>query len=94
MRERLEDLITEKAVGALRQMDISEIVVREGTELIREKVKGTMLSMMLNEQMIQSIAAPIGEEIENYPTDCSWRNCHDGSWVSGKSDFPYSFEKR
>lgn len=66
LRERLEDLITEKAVGALRQMDISEIVVREGTELIREKVKGTMLSMMLNEQMIQSIAAPIGEEIENY----------------------------
>ena len=66
LRQRLEDQITGKAVDALRQIDIREIVVREGTELIQEKVKGTMLSMMLNEQTIQSIAAPIGEKIENY----------------------------
>ncbi len=66
LRQRLEDLLTEKAVDALSQMNISEIVVEEGTKAIKEKVQGTMLAMMLNDQVIQSVAGPIGEEIETY----------------------------
>ena len=66
MRDWTEERITEKAMDALRQMDISELVVREGTQAIKEKVKGTMLSMMLNDQTLHSIAVPIGEEIEAY----------------------------
>lgn len=65
-RDRLEDLITEKATEALKKLKISEIVVEEGSRAIKEKVQGTMLAMMLNDQVIQSVAEPIGAEIERY----------------------------
>ena len=47
-------------------MDISNLVVTEGSRAIKEKVQGTMLSMMLNDQVIQSVAGPIGNEIQSY----------------------------
>lgn len=66
LRDRLEDLVTEKAVHALQQLKIGEIVVEEGARAIQEKVQGTMLAMMLSDQMIQSVASPIGDEIQRY----------------------------
>lgn len=66
MRDKLEDMITEKAVDVLNQMDIGEIFVSEGSRVIKEKVQGTMLAMMINDQVIQSMAAPIGQEIQSY----------------------------
>lgn len=66
LRDRLEDAVTKKAADALQQLKISEIVVEEGTRAIQEKVQGTMLAMMLNDQVIQSVAAPIGDEIEKF----------------------------
>lgn len=65
-RDKLEDVITAKAVDVLQQMDISQIFVTEGTRVIKEKVQGTMLAMMVNDQVIQSMAAPIGAEIQSY----------------------------
>lgn len=66
MRGQLEDTLTERAVEALRQMNISEIIITEGTRAIKEKVQGTLLAMMVNDQLIQSIAGPIGDEIQDY----------------------------
>ena len=66
MRDKLEILITNKAVNVLKQMDIGQIFITEGSRAIKEKVQGTMLAMVLNDKMIQSMAAPIGQEIENY----------------------------
>lgn len=66
IRDRLEERITEKATEALKKLKISEIVVEEGSRAIKEKVQGTMLAMMLNDQVIQSVAEPIGAEIERY----------------------------
>lgn len=66
MRDQLEDTVTEKAVESLQKMNIGDIIVEEGTRAIKEKVQGTMLSMLVNDQMIQSIAGPIGEEIESF----------------------------
>ena len=66
MRDKLEDVITDKAVDVLEQMDISQIFVTEGSRVIKEKVQGTMLAMMINDQVIQSMAAPIGQEIQSY----------------------------
>ncbi|MCB6993970.1 DUF445 family protein [bacterium 210820-DFI.6.37] len=65
-RDKLEDIITDKAVDVLERMDISQIFVTEGTRVIKEKVQGTMLAMMINDQVIQSMAAPVGQEIQNY----------------------------
>lgn len=66
VRNKLEDIVTEKVMAGIRELDISSIVVTEGSRAIREKVQGTMLAMMLNDQVIQSVAEPIGEEIETY----------------------------
>ncbi len=66
LRNRLEDAITQRAADALRQMDIGEIIVTEGTKAIKEKVQGTLLAVVVNDQLIQSIADPLGEEIQDY----------------------------
>lgn len=66
MRGKLEDTITERAVEALKQLNIGEIIVTEGTRAIKEKVQGTFLAMMVNDQLIQSIAGPLGDEIQDY----------------------------
>lgn len=66
LKNRLEDTVTQKAAAMLRQLDISGIVVEEGSRAIKEKVQGTMLAMMLNDQVIQSVAGPIGDEIQSY----------------------------
>ena len=66
LKQYMEDMLTEKAVDALQKLDIAGIVVEEGTRTIKEKVQGTMLAMMINDQVIQSIARPSGEEISRY----------------------------
>lgn len=66
LRQQIEDAVTEKAMDGLQQLKIGEIVVEEGSRAIKEKVQGTMLAMMLNEQVIQSVADPIGAEIQRY----------------------------
>lgn len=62
----LEDVFTRKTVDAVRDMNIGDIIVREGVRVLNEKVQGTMVGMFLNEQTINSFAAPLGEEIEKF----------------------------
>lgn len=62
----LEDVFTRKTVDAVRGMNIGDIIVREGVRVLNEKVQGTMVGMFLNEQTINSFAAPLGEEIEKF----------------------------
>lgn len=62
----LEDTFTRKTLEAVQGMNIGEIIVREGVRVINEKVQGTMVGMFLNEQTINSFAAPLGEEIEKF----------------------------
>ena len=63
---KLEDLIVDKACSAVVEMHVGDLIVREGTRVITEKMAGTMMGMFLNEQTIKSVAAPLGEEIERY----------------------------
>lgn len=62
----LEDVFTRKTVDAVKGMNIGDIIVREGVRVLNEKVQGTMVGMFLNEQTINSFAAPLGEEIEKF----------------------------
>ncbi len=63
---KLEDMIVDKACSAIVDMHVGDLIVREGTRVITEKMAGTMMGMFLNEQTIKSVAAPLGEEIERY----------------------------
>lgn len=58
--------ISEMLGREINRMDISSIIVREGTKVVQEKTRGTMFEMFLNDKVIASIAGPIGECVSDY----------------------------
>ena len=66
MRSHLEDLLTEKITQGLEKMDVGRIIAEEGTKEVKEKFQGSMVSMFLKDDMIKSIATPIGDKVGEY----------------------------
>ena len=66
MRGRLEEFITEKIGQGLENLDVGKIIAEEGAKEIKEKFQGTMVSMFLKEDLIKSIAEPIGDKVGEY----------------------------
>ena len=66
MRGRLEEFITEKISQGLENLDVGMIIAEEGAKEIKEKFQGTMVSMFLKEDLIKSIAEPIGDKVGEY----------------------------
>lgn len=66
MRGHLEDFITEKINHGLEQLDVGKIIAEEGAKEIREKFQGTMVSMFLKDDLIKSVAEPIGDKVGEY----------------------------
>lgn len=66
MRGHLEDFITEKISQGLENLDVGKIIAEEGAKEIKEKFQGTMVSMFLKEDLIKSIAEPIGDKVGEY----------------------------
>lgn len=66
IRDKLEDYITEKITSGVEELDIGTIIVEEGTKEIKEKFKGGMVSMFLNDELIRSVATPIGKKVDEY----------------------------
>lgn len=65
-REELERKLTEKILQSLLSADLGSIIASEGSAAIREMVQGTMMAMMFNEQVVQSLAKPVGERVQSY----------------------------
>lgn len=61
-REKTYELVEE----FIQEIDIASIIVDVGKSAILEKLQGTMFAMFINENMIQSIAEPMGEGINQY----------------------------
>jgi len=66
MKARLEDIVCEKVMDGLSRIDIGTIIAAEGGRAIKEKTKGTMLAMFVNDDLINSMALPIGQQVEAY----------------------------
>ena len=66
MRGKLEHFITEKSSNGLEQMDVGAIIAEEGAKEVKNKFQGSMVSMFLNDDLIQSIAVPIGNKVGEY----------------------------
>ncbi|MDO4455062.1 MAG: DUF445 family protein [Eubacteriales bacterium] len=64
--ELLTDKITQKIVIGLQKVHIGDLIAEEGGRIIKEKAAGTFFSMMLNDNLIQSIVKPVGTEAEKY----------------------------
>lgn len=68
-KEKLEQLVSEKIAVGLSNIDLGKVIVSEGGAAVKEKVKGTMLAMFVNDEMISSIAEPIGDRVKEYIQD-------------------------
>ena len=58
--------IAEKIADGLKKMKIGELIATEGSRIIKDKIAGTFLNMMVNDTLIQSIIKPVGAEAEKY----------------------------
>lgn len=65
-RENIKLIISEKIKDGLIHANVGEIIANEGGQVIRSKVKGSMLRMFVTDDLIDSIVEPMGDEIEKY----------------------------
>ena len=66
MRGQLEKLLTEKITQGLEKLDVGRIIAEEGAKEVKEKFQGSVVSMFLKDDLIKSIAAPIGDKVGEY----------------------------
>lgn len=66
MKVRLEEIVCEKVMAGFSRVDIGTVIAKEGGRAIKEKTKGTMLAMFVNDDLIDSMAQPIGQQVESY----------------------------
>lgn len=68
--EKIRTIIKEKLCikisQGLKNADIAGIIAVEGGNVLKEKFSGGMLAMFINDELINSVAEPIGEKIEEY----------------------------
>ena len=63
---QIEEILTEKIATGLSGIDLGAVIANEGGAALKEKVKGTMLAIMVNDKLIASIAEPIGRRVKEY----------------------------
>lgn len=63
-KDLLIEGVTNKITNGLLSMDIANIIATEGTAALKQK--GGMFAMFINEDLIASLAAPIGNKVEDY----------------------------
>ena len=66
MREKLENFITERITEGLDKLDVGSIIAEEGAKEVKQKFQGSMVSMFLTDDLINSIAEPIGRKVGDY----------------------------
>lgn len=63
-KEKLARFLSNQITDALSKIDLSEVIATKGGAIVKEKVQGTMLQMFLTDDLIQSVTAPIGAELQ------------------------------
>ena len=63
-KKLLAGRLSEMIANALGKADLTGLITEKGTAVIKEKLKGTMFSMFLSDDLIASVAGPVGAEIQ------------------------------
>lgn len=66
MRGKLENFITDRITEGLDKLDVGTIIAEEGAKEVKQKFQGSMVSMFLTDDLINSIAEPIGRKVGDY----------------------------
>lgn len=70
-REGVYRDVTDHAVERVQEMDLGDTVAQQVLTAVQEKVKGSLLAMMLNDEMLQGFSAPIAKKINEYLSENS-----------------------
>ncbi|SFA69574.1 Uncharacterized membrane protein YheB, UPF0754 family [Acetitomaculum ruminis DSM 5522] len=62
----IQHSLSMEVVDTLKKIDIGKIIAEEGSRILKEKTEGTMISMFISDELIQSFTEPIGSEIERF----------------------------
>jgi len=62
----LKNAINQKIITGIAKLDLGKIIAEESKRLIKQKVEGTMLSLMANDRLIDSLTTTLGAMFEAY----------------------------
>ncbi len=65
MKKHIADTIAGEVMNALLSVDIAGMITTEGSRIIKEKTRGTMLQMFVRDDLIASMTGPIAQEVVN-----------------------------
>lgn len=65
-KEDIADMLTVKIKNGILELDLGTLIAEGGSSVIKEKFQGGMFSFFLNDDLIASVAEPIGREVEKY----------------------------
>lgn len=65
-KENVAKFIGKYIAQAVSQIELSDIIVEKAPDIIKSKLDNPMISMFLTDELIQSILAPVGIEIQKY----------------------------
>ncbi len=66
IKDELEKIIVNKIYDTLLKIDITNIIITEGTNAIKDKLKQSFFGNFISSEKIKSIASSLGSDIEEY----------------------------
>ena len=64
-KEKISAIVSTEIIKGIQGVDFTSIIVEEGGGAVKDMVRGTMLELFINDDMIRSIALPITVEFQN-----------------------------
>lgn len=68
-KEDVAEVVTLKIRQGILSLDMGKLIAEGGSSVLKEKLQGGMFAFFLNDDFINSLAEPIGRQVENYIED-------------------------
>lgn len=65
IKSNIHGFVCEKILHGIERADLAKLIEDEGVQIIKEKLADSFFGMFVNDSMIHSIAAPVGDAIKN-----------------------------
>lgn len=66
IRGNMTELVENKILDAIKEAELANLIVAEGTKAIKSKLSGGFMGMFVTDEILNSISEPIKETIERY----------------------------
>ncbi len=66
LKEKLIGHLTDRVLASIQNLELEEVITREGSRIIKEKTDGTMLALFVSDELVASILHPFGAEFVKY----------------------------